>query len=402
MSPGSQSPPRGASQEPRDLINAGPIFLHTGWRSSGTWLWAKLRAEPDVFALYEPLHELLGSLNARKIASNRSNSWASGHGQATPYFAEYSGLLRPSGGTRGFHGRFSYERYFLGTNAEDDELRAYIDGLLSAAHQQQKRPVLKFCRSLGRTAWMQKQFPDALHAVVLRDPAAQFQSSYAQMIAGNRFFMMAPLLVLARNRDEPLVQAVTARLGVRLPALPARNRSLDGELCWRYQIHLDDAARYRNFMAFWTATAITSLAAHDALIIDVDDLQAGSQHRANVEAEFRRAGAGVTLIAQMPARAGVVPAEAGRIHAAALEVLDACGRHLSDHARAIISAKLATGPIDRAANTKTDRNWRDAEPVSRVTRARQCLYFTAIGASMPFRRLHGSIKSARLDLARQS
>ena len=400
MSPGSQSPPHEASQEPPNLTHAKPIFLHTGWRSSGTWLWAKLRADAGVFALYEPLHELLGSLNAQKIASNRSNSWASGHGQATPYFAEYGGLLKPAGGVSGFHGRFSYERYFLESGARDDELRAYIDGLLAAAKARQKSPVLKFCRSLGRTAWMQKQFPDALHAVVMRDPAAQFQSSHAQMVAGNRFFMMAPLLVLARNRDEPLVQEVTARLDVRLPALPARNRALDGELCWRYQLKLDDAARYRNFMAFWTATAITALAARDALIIDVDDLQAASQHRTKVEAAFRRAGTGLTLIAQTPAHAGAAPAGAGQIHAAALDLLETCGRHLSDHARAIISAKLAACPIDRAAMAPSTETWRDAEPASSMKRARQSLYFAAIGASMPFRRLHGNIKTARLEAAR--
>ena len=43
------------------------IFLHTGWRSAGTWVWSRFRALQTVTAFYEPLHPILGDLTAADI-----------------------------------------------------------------------------------------------------------------------------------------------------------------------------------------------------------------------------------------------------------------------------------------------------------------------------------------------
>jgi len=371
------------------------FFLHTGWRSGGTWLWSRLRDQSGVTAYYEPLHEVLATLDARQIARERPDAWASRHGGSAPYFAEYAPLLtrrwfRAPRGVRLHEPRFAYDQYFQAPEAADDALVGYIGGLLQAAGE--RVPVLKFCRSLGRVAWMQRHFPDALHAVVLRDPVAQFRSAEAQFAAGNRFFAVAPLMVLARNRQAPQVRDAVERFALRLPALPERRRDLDAELCWRHGQRLDEAGRYRIFLAFWTITAISALSA-GAMLIDADRLGTDAAHRAAVARALRgHTGLDVGLetnVRPSPARS---PAGAPATHDVALAMLEACRSFLPPDACASIAGKLAELTGVAPALDAPPAAWRDADARDAASRLRRAAYFAAMGASMPLRQLHGRVR----------
>jgi hypothetical protein len=371
------------------------VFLHTGWRSGGTWIWARLRAQPEVRAFYEPLHDVLATLDEALIARETPGSWDSRHGGDAPYFAEYAPLLRQRflrspRGVRAYEQRFAYEQYFLDPNESDDALRRYLASLLEAGAG--RIPILKFCRSLGRVAWMERQFPEALHAVVLRDPVAQWASVAAQLAAGNRFFAVGPLLVLARNPEAPLVREAVERFGLRLPALPARRRDLDPELCWRHGQRLDEAARYRVFMAFWTVTAISALSSR-ALIIDADRL-ADPNHSETVAAALSaHAGIDITLDTNVPPSRAPLPAGGPAAHAVALAMLGSRKPCLAPAAFALIEGKLARRTIVSAPPipARADASWRDLEADDPASRLRRAIYFAAIAASMPLRRLHGRL-----------
>jgi hypothetical protein len=368
------------------------VFLHTGWRSGGTWIWARLRAQPGVRAFYEPLHDVLATLDRAQIARETPDAWNSRHGGQAPYFAEYAPLLRQPRGVRAYDPRFAHEPYFLDPDAQDRPLHHYLDSLLHAAAGQV--PVFKFCRSLGRVAWMQRRFPDALHAVLLRDPVAQWASVTAQLAAGNRFFAAAPLLVLARNREALAVREAVERFGLRLPALPASRRDLDPELCWRHAARFDEAARYRLFLAFWTITAISALSS-DAMIIDADRLAADQAHGDAVAQALRaHTGTGVSLDTSVPPSRAQIPAGGQAAHAAALALLHARKPALPPPSFALIEAKLsrpAEPPASPEPAAGAPPGWRDAEAADAASRLRRALYFALIGASMPLRRLHGQI-----------
>jgi hypothetical protein len=372
------------------------ILLHTGWRSGGTWIWSRLRAKPGVLGFYEPLHDVLATLDHAQIERETPDAWESRHGGAAPYFAEYAPLLRqrflrPPRGVRLYAQRFAHERYFLRPNEADDALQLYLGSLLNA--RSGRVPVLKFCRSLGRVAWMQRRWPDALHAMVLRDPVAQFASIAAQLAAGNRFFAVAPPLVLARNRDAPLVREAVERFGLRLPALPSRRRDLDAELCWRHGQRLDEAGRYRIFMAFWTITAISALSS-SALIIDADRLATDPGHRdAVAHALAAYTGTDVRLDTDMLPSRAPIPAGGPAAHAAALAMLGGRKPCLTPAVFALIEGKLARRTLRAppAFPVRADVSWRDADAQDLESRLKRALYFTAIAASMPLRRLHGSL-----------
>jgi hypothetical protein len=231
---------------------------------------------PGVTAYYEPLGDPLARIRLNTLASMNAGSWPSGHrGVDRPYFEEFRPLLRPGrSGVRGYRSRFATGDFFAGPDAELPELDEYLRSLLHAARERGDQPVLKFCRSLGRIGWMRRHFPDAIHVVVMRDPFAQFASSLRQFVRdGNGYFLAMPLLLLAMNRDLPLVLRCTRHLGVELPHRPPSwlEARIDSASCEEYLRDGTPASWYRGFLAFWVATVAVIPQTVD-LIIDGDAL----------------------------------------------------------------------------------------------------------------------------------
>jgi len=277
--------------------NLTPVFLHTGWRSRGTWIWAGLRADPGVMGFYEPLSEAMAGLTPEVIAATRPDSWPSGHPSMPPHWSEFAGMLRPNvPGVPGYRTTFATEHAFAGAAGSQPELAAYLRGVLLHATTAGRTPALKFCRSMGRVAWMQATFPHALHAVVLRRPDAQWASARHQMeVHDNPYCVTMPLLTLARNADAPVVARVCRALRVPLPRLRQADPARAAEACRQMVDHLSWADRYGAFLAHWMAGALAALAT-DCLVLDADMLLWSAQYRRDMTAAVaRRSGLRLNL-----------------------------------------------------------------------------------------------------------
>jgi hypothetical protein len=286
MEPIVQAPTAGLARQ--GSFVAG-IFLHAGWRSCGTWMWERLRESPAVRGFYEPLHEDLARLKLGDIGLFRPDSWKSGHGTGAPYFAEFAPLLRPARGVQGHDARFAFDRYFASGDKDDRDLEAYLRGLMAEAAAENRVPVMKFCRSLGRVGWMEARFPDVFHAVILRDPEAQWLSGRRQMEQNkNRYFVLAPFVILARNADHPLLAEAAAWLGVKMPPRFGPSLGLTTDACWRHVQRLSWRDRYRGFLALWVASGVTALEG-GARLIDSDRLGADPAYRVAAEGAFEEA-----------------------------------------------------------------------------------------------------------------
>jgi hypothetical protein len=234
-------------------------------------------------AYYEPLHEVLAELRADLLPTLRPDGWPSRHPKLTrPYFQEFALLLRQGApGVEGFHRAFGSENFFADPASEQPELHAYIATLLDHAMTQGRQPVLKFCRSIGRVAWMQRSFPNAIHIVVLRDPATQFGSAYWQYIHNtNPYFLAMPLLMLARNAADARVKQAVETLGATLPRVP--DKADDETAFAACHDHLRQTVPedwYRAFLAFWTLTAFSIPGGIDC-IIDTELLSVSASYRA--------------------------------------------------------------------------------------------------------------------------
>lgn len=249
-----------------------PVFLHTGWRSCGTWLWSRFRSLPQVMAYYEPLHPLLAdkSGNVRKA---HPQAWDSGHpDMEMPYFHEYLPLmqrhwfrLRRWGRTEGirhYSPTFETDR-FNAVPPDAEALGRYIDHLLRHARRQRRTPVLKFCRSMGRMAWMMQRYPDAAHVAVLRHPIDQYASMRTQLLRhGNPGFFDMGLQVLCVNRGVPRVARVLAALECSLPA----RMDASGQAGAR-----SASAHYRAFLALWLLQVL-AVPSQVSAVVDSDAL----------------------------------------------------------------------------------------------------------------------------------
>ena len=252
------------------------VFLHTGYRTAGTWLWSRFRELPGVTAYYEPLHEMLATLDRATLDKSTADSWRSGHPQLdTPYFAEYADLLDPERcGVPGFDERFAIDRFTADAPVEAERIEAYLQGLIDAAHARGTVPVFKFCRSLGRLPWFRATFADAAHIVVEKNPISQWQSCWELFaLHGNAHFVAVPLAVLASNLGEPIVTRVLNALKVDLPFLPGspETQTLAASLAFYKQQagQMPAADVYRAFLAHWLLT-LQHAATHAQAIFDCD------------------------------------------------------------------------------------------------------------------------------------
>jgi hypothetical protein len=268
-----------------------PVFLHCGWRTRGTWIWNRFREMPGVVGYYEPLGEPLAGLRPARVAAMTAESWASGHaGLARPYFDEYRPLLRPGlPGVRGYQTRFATADFFASPDARLNDLADYLRGLLDAARRRGEQPVLKFCRSIGRIGWMRRQFPDAVHIVVLRDPFTQFASAARQFVdTGNPHFLGMPQRLLAMHREQASIALCLRHLGVDLPD-PVACCTADAALtvCEASLRNSTPAAWYRGFLAFWTVTA-AAIPDDVDLVIDSGALTRSRSYRPRCESDLAR------------------------------------------------------------------------------------------------------------------
>jgi hypothetical protein len=380
------------------------LFLHTGWRSGGTWIWSRCRASSQVQGYYEPLHEDAAQFRRRDIVAIHPSSWHSNHSETAPYFQEYRDLI-PKGrrGVALYRSRFAFDGFFRAPDdGPDPELEAYLRSLLARPQLEGKIPVLKFCRSLGRVGWLEQRFPGACHAVILRDPASQWRSVTRLLERQrNRYFTVAPLLVLARNAHHPLVEEALRALDVHPPRLLSDDMAYGMETCWRHIQRLGPEARYRAFLAFWTLGAVSSLNS-GALVIDMGAIASQPGHRLSVEAALRATiGENIDLVPRRDeADLLAEPPAPGRdcAHQAAAGFVGAQAATLAPDRRDLILSKLETGawprpgPVKSLAMTKpSPLPIRPPSPRPLMTRLGTVFAVAFARGLQPLRRLHGSV-----------
>lgn len=298
---------------------ARAVFLHSAWRSAGTWIWNEFRARPQTMAFYEPLHEELGGLTLDHIGDTNTGSWDSGHPQTAPYFLEFAPLLQRSRkGVAGFERAFSFDHYFLEDEAPQPRLRAYLERLHNVAQLSGRQPVFKFCRSLGRTGWMRTQFPDAAHIAILRDPLAQWESAWRLAATQTPYFLAMPVAILAANPSVALVQAVTTAFDLKLDHLRASQFKATYARAESFAQSASVEMTYRCALAFWLVTALSSVA-HAEIVIDSDRLSESLDYRTSLQSELlERTGVAVDFTSARASRRSSTPiitaSEIDRLH----------------------------------------------------------------------------------------
>ncbi len=257
---------------------APPVFIHSSWRASSTWLWAKLRAAPTTIAYCEVFHERLASLTTAYLRENDFSRWASKHPEAAPYFLEFAPLVGVDGAVPGYDRRMAVEWFFprngLGGALEAAE-RNYVQGLICSAEARRKIPVLTDTRTLGRFRAIAEAFPGR-HVLLVRNAFHQWASYTEQWAHGNSYFLEMLFATLAGARGDPFARLL-ADWFVQEDRSPT------------------NAATFQLFLLFHLYLYAHAYDAAD-LVVDVNRVADEPDHRAAVEAALSEAvGAPIDL-----------------------------------------------------------------------------------------------------------
>ncbi|MFT4251455.1 MAG: hypothetical protein QM608_03110 [Caulobacter sp.] len=264
-----------------------PVFVHSGWRCSSTYVWGRFRALAGVRAYYEPWHEQLAAMTPEGIAAETPKVSGLRHpGGDVPYLAEFGGLLVPGAGVAGYERRFALDDYFLPAERENPGQAAYVEGLIGHAQAAGETPVLACCRTLGRIDWLRRRF-GGFHVVLIRDPLQQWLSFHSlRKRPRPTYFELCQYVLLS---EAPGGEAVARQLGVPAPK--------GGDLAQRIAAvrrKLKRAPARVSFAAFLAVYLLSYLKAlpQADLVIDVDRLGQDPDYAGKVT-EALRVGCGL-------------------------------------------------------------------------------------------------------------
>ena len=179
------------------------IFLHSSWRTSSTWLWAKFRPSPNTACYYEPFNGELLTITREKAAWADYKAWDSRHPPNDPYRVEYLPLIQPAGGVQLFDQAMTLD-WFIPIGGLRGQLRQaeirYLSLLIDHAHQQGKIPVFGDTSSLGRMCAI-RNFFGGYHIFVYRNLWKQWLSYLYYSRRGNSYYYDTTARYVAGSGD---------------------------------------------------------------------------------------------------------------------------------------------------------------------------------------------------------
>ena len=245
--------------------NAIPVFVHSSWRTSSTWLWSKLRQARTTVAYYEIFHERLCDCSVDDFRQRDDSRPHSKHPEAAPYFLEFASLIEPQGIVRGFDRSMAFERFvpaggLHGSLGADQE--AYVNSLIQSAYARGKIPVLTDTRTLGRFNALVDAFPGR-HVLLVRNAFHHWASYTEQWADGNDYFFAMLFKTIESSRHDPFIR-------VLVEWFANRERSPT------------NAATFQLFLLFHLYLYAHAFDAAD-LVLDVNKMAAEAEHRTVVE-----------------------------------------------------------------------------------------------------------------------
>jgi hypothetical protein len=174
---------------------------------------------------------------------------------------------------------------------------------------------------------MKRNFPNAAHIVLVRDPLMQWESAWRLAERGTPYFLAMPAALLAGHAGIPLVDAINDAFGLRIAHLRDKNYSLARKRAEAFAQYATMAMTYRIFLAFWLVSSLTSLPYAD-IAIDSDRLTSSGSYRHEIErAVLSQTGVTVNFSSARSSRAhGLAPvsaAEMAELHGLARAIAEA-------------------------------------------------------------------------------
>lgn len=263
-------------------MSAGPIFLHSLFRSGSTFLFGAFRRSTEGYWCYqEPLNEHL-----RHVADaperlleidSRAGSLLRHPALDKPYFWEFY-QVRDAIATL-FRKEFSYDGFFM--PRKDPSFRDLISYLQALIDSAKGRPFFQCCRTTGRVAALRDTL-DGTHIHLWRNPHDQWWSYQV----GDYFNATTQLIFNAVDLPAPLA-AVWASCEVA----GFHDGDIEKELAHARRHRLPAREDYFSFYALWLFSMLACEGAAD-LSVNIDALSTSGAYRQHILDMLARAGIG--------------------------------------------------------------------------------------------------------------
>jgi hypothetical protein len=265
------------------MTDTTPVFIHAWWRSSSTYVWSKLRANPALCCYYEPLNERIATLEKNSVDASPDAPPSIALRHPVPernYFAEYFEF--PTSAVSSYSPEFAYDRYLLRADDVHPALQTYLSGLVTSASDAGRRPVLCFCRSQMRSGWMKRQF-GGIHVAQIRNPISQVSSFRV-----SRYFTV----MMLRIGVKLCAAFPQAFAHISSFARQAGTLSAHGGAAEPVKFSVTPGDAFRLFLLLWVASSLQAVAQADR-VLDVDLLAIDPAYRETVCQWFASDGCAV-------------------------------------------------------------------------------------------------------------
>lgn len=260
------------------LVPRNRVFIHSNWRSGGTYFWSKFRLHQAVYGYYEPLFEGLARISARTILTDRA--WhVLGHTLTAPSKLEYLPHL-DANGVAGFPADYCYGGYFLSPRDEAPELQSYFARLIGFAEARAKMPVFGMVRSGLRIGWFKARL-GGCHIAIRRSHRHRWISYLRQAAQVGPYFLERGLIIVGRNRDHPALAGLLDLLD-----LPDLGRTREHENAYRDAMATFSVPRHYVIFAYLDRLQQIEAERHADLLIDLDQVTGDSEAARDAEARL--------------------------------------------------------------------------------------------------------------------
>ena len=264
------------------MKDTDPIFIHAWWRSGSTYIWSKLRENESCICYYEPLHERLAILTPEIVEASLEidRSKALKHPvQTKNYFAEYGDLLRTE--NLKFFPELSYDDYLLLPGQSNENLRAYIENLIESSRAAHLKPILCFCRSQMRSAWMKALF-GGLHVCQVRNPFDQWASFNIET-----YFPIMMLTIALKLRTSHPSAFAHIEPFERFAGHISKRPNFPIDQLYSFFLKPNDLVAV--FMVIWLASTLQAISYGD-FVLDIDRLSSDPEYRATTTDWYQSIG----------------------------------------------------------------------------------------------------------------
>jgi len=271
--------PRPGLQSKEAARRTPVVVVYSGYRTSSTWFWSKLRENNQLHCYNEVFNEALSHLTPSVMATASPRDWRSRHPDGALYWLEYASLLHEANGVRGFPARLSRGGNLIGgagiEGPLDSDVEDYLVSLIRESERKGKIPVLTCTRMLGIAAGMKARF-DGLHILLVRNLFRQWVSFSGQNRFHNNYFVRMLYETIYLGDKVPFVSYISSFFS------DAEKGSLE---CWFNEETNDRVFCY--FIAFHVYFLVYARRYVD-LVVDINELGSSDEvYRHAIEEKIR-------------------------------------------------------------------------------------------------------------------